>query len=497
VASADYTVIDALLIPEHADWNIRFASNEMVIAFREDSQGADLIDKDNWIEILMREDVAFGRSAPNLDPAGYRTVLTATLAEKFYGRPGLAEKMLAKDTKYVRSMSADLLALLEVGELDYVFTYRSVAEQHKLAFVTLPDEINFSKPELSELYRTASIRLTGKQRGTFITKVGEPIVYGVTIPKNAPNPKLAADFLAFMLDSDKGGEILRRNGHARVSQDVRPSDHKGGPAVKPARRSRTDALSLLFAALGGALLLFIIAPLASLGLSCSLPELAETAIDSEVQASIWLTLWTSMAATVLFAIAGIPFAYFLARKDFPLKGLVSGIIDVPVVIPHVAAGIALLTVLARGAAFGRAGHKMGVSFVGTSVGIMLAMAFVSVPFLINAAREGFEAVPERIEKAALSLGASPLRVFLTVSVPMAARPIVSGMIMMWARGMSEFGAVIIIAYNPMTAPVLMFEQFGAYGLKSAQAVAVLFIAICLVFFVVLRLLAGGKRNAQR
>ena len=140
---------------------------------------------------------------------------------------------------------------------------------------------------------------------------------------------------------------------------------------------------------------------------------------------------------------------------------------------------------------------MGISFIGNSLAIMLAMAFVSVPFLINSARDGFEAVPERLERAAMSLGASPLRVFLTVSVPLALRPIVSGMIMMWARGMSEFGAVMIIAYHPMVTPVLIFERFSAYGLKYAQTVAVLFIAVCLIFFVVLRLLAGGKKDAQR
>ena len=264
-----------------------------------------------------------------------------------------------------------------------------------------------------------------------------------------------------------------------------------------ARRLRTDWLSLLFAALGGAVLLFIIAPLASLCLSCSLPELAETAREREVQASISLTLWTSMAATVLFAIAAIPFAYLLARKDFPLKGLVLGIIDLPVVIPHVAAGLALLTVVSRSTMLGQAAGKMGISFIGNSLAIMLAMAFVSVPFLINSARHGFEAVPERLEKAAMSLGANPLRVFLTVSVPLALRPIVSGMIMMWARGMSEFGAVMIIAYHPMVTPVLIFERFSAFGLKYAQTVAVLFIAVCLIFFVVLRLLAGGKNDAQR
>ncbi|MFH1716044.1 MAG: ABC transporter permease [Planctomycetota bacterium] len=264
-----------------------------------------------------------------------------------------------------------------------------------------------------------------------------------------------------------------------------------------ARRIGTEPLSLLFAALGGVLLLFIIAPLVSLSLSCSLPELAETAGDAEVRNSIWLTLWTSMAATLLFGIAAIPLAYLLARNDFPLKGLVSGIIDVPIVIPHSAAGIALLTVVSRGALLGKAADKAGFSFVGSNIGIMLAMAFVSVPFLVNSARDGFHAVPERLEKAALNLGASPLRVFLTVSVPLAVRPIVSGIILMWARGMSEFGAVLIIAYHPMVTPVLIFERFSAFGLKYARPVAVLFMAVCLAFFVVLRLLAGSKKNAQR
>lgn len=267
--------------------------------------------------------------------------------------------------------------------------------------------------------------------------------------------------------------------------------------MRPAPRLRTDTLSLLFAALGGLVLLFIIAPLASLCLSCSLPELAETAKDAEVQASIWLTLWTSMAATVFFAVAAIPLAYLLARKDFPLKGLVSGIIDLPVVIPHVAAGLALLTVVSRGSALGETAGKFGISFIGNSLAVMLAMAFVSVPYLINSARDGFLSVPRRLEQAAMSLGASPFRVFLTVSVPLAARPIISGMILMWARGMSEFGAVMIIAYRPTITPVLIFERFSAFGLKYAQTVAVLFIGVCLIFFVVLRLLAGGKKDAQR
>jgi len=260
---------------------------------------------------------------------------------------------------------------------------------------------------------------------------------------------------------------------------------------------RTEPLVLLFAVLGGAVLLFVVAPLVSMCLQCSLPELVETARDDEVQSSIWLTLWTSMTATVIFAIAAIPFAYLLARKDFPLKGLVAGIIDLPIVIPHSAAGIALLGIVSRNGLLGGAAAKMGLRFVGTSAGIMAAMAFVSVPFLVNSARDGFGAVPVRLEKAALSLGASPLRVFLTISVPLAARSIVSGFILMWARGMSEFGAVLIIAYHPMITPVLIYERFGAFGLKYARPVAVLFISVCLVFFIILRFLAAEKENAQR
>ena len=247
---------------------------------------------------------------------------------------------------------------------------------------------------------------------------------------------------------------------------------------------RKEPLSLLFAALGGVVLLFIIAPLLGLFVRCSLPELVDTAKETEVRDSIWLTLWTSMAATVLFGVAAIPFSYLLARKDFPLKGLVSAIIDIPIVIPHSAAGIALLSVVSRGSFLGKAADRMGFSFVGSSVGIILAMAFVSIPLLVNSARDGFYAVPERFEKAAMNLGAGPLRVFLTVSVPLAARPIISGMVLMWARGMSEFGAVLVIAYHPMITPVLIYERFGAFGLKYARPVAVLFIIVCLFFFVV-------------
>jgi len=261
--------------------------------------------------------------------------------------------------------------------------------------------------------------------------------------------------------------------------------------------SQFEPTHLLFAALGGVVLMFIVAPLAGMALSCSGVELARAAADPEVTSSVWLTLWTSMAGTLLCAVAAIPFAHILARKDFPLKRLVAGVIDIPIAIPHSAAGIALFWIISREGLLGRPAEGLGLRFVSHPAGIMVAMAFVSIPFLINAARDAFAAVPERLEKAALNLGAGPGRVFFTISVPLAWRGILSGLILMWARGMSEFGAVVIVAYHPMITPVLIYQRFGEHGLKFAKPVAVLFIAICLAVFILLRLLATQRNHAER
>lgn len=259
-------------------------------------------------------------------------------------------------------------------------------------------------------------------------------------------------------------------------------------------QNSTSGFHLALTAAGGLILLFILAPLIGMLLNCSGTDLVETASDPEVQRSVAMTLTVSICGTLLFAIPAIPFAYLLARKDFFGKRLISGIIDVPVVIPHSAAGIALLGVFSRGTWAGNLAEKAGFSFVGGYAGIMVAMAFVSLPFLINGARDGFAAVPEKLEKTALTLGASPVRVFFTISLPLAWKSVLSGLIMMGARGLSEFGAVVIIAYHPMVTPVMIFERFNTYGLKYARPVAVLFILICLTIFILLRLLSDNKKH---
>jgi molybdate/tungstate transport system substrate-binding protein len=215
-ASADYVVIENLLIPEYADWDLKFASNEMAIVFTDKSRRAKDINAQNWFDILLDKDVAYGRSDPNADPCGYRTILTMKLAERYYGKKGLAEQLMHKNTEDIRPKEVDLLALLEVGEIDYIFIYRSVAEQHGLKYLTLPEEINLKNPEFEDYYKQASVELDGKKPGEKITQVGAPMVYGVTIPKNSRNPSLAKVFIHYLMDENKGMKVMAEMGQPSV-----------------------------------------------------------------------------------------------------------------------------------------------------------------------------------------------------------------------------------------------------------------------------------------
>ncbi len=248
-----------------------------------------------------------------------------------------------------------------------------------------------------------------------------------------------------------------------------------------------------FVILGGVLLLFIAWPLLKTVFSTSPRSLWETILDPQVRGAIWLTFYASAIATGVAILTGVPLAYILARHEFPGKGLIEGLIDLPIVVPHTAVGIALLMVFGRSGALGRAFGEIGVRFVSSVPGIVIAMFFVSMPFLVNAARDGFTAVDPRLERAARTLGASPWTTFRRVSLPLARRSILSGTILMWARGLSEFGAVVILSYHPMVAPVLLYERFESYGLDYARPVAVWIILSSLAVFVALRMVAGrGK-----
>ncbi len=214
--SADYKVIDRFLIPEHASWNIPFAGNEMAIVYHEKSRYAGEIDHLNWHEILMREDVIYGRSDPNSDPCGVRAVLTCKLAERFYEIPGLAENILSQHVNFIRPKETDLLALLEKNAIDYIFLYRSVAEQHGLKYVILPDEINLKNPDLNACYAEVDVEVLGTKPGETYREIGEAMVYGVTIPNTADNKSLAIVFVEFLLTEEKGLSIMRKNGQNTI-----------------------------------------------------------------------------------------------------------------------------------------------------------------------------------------------------------------------------------------------------------------------------------------
>ncbi len=215
IGSADYTVIPKLMFPDYADWYIIFARNQMVITYTNKSQFKDDINSKNWYEILQRDGVKYGRSDPDQDPCGYRTLMVWQLAEDYYHKLGLYDKLYNGAGELTRPKEVDLIALLETGDLDYAFEYLSVAVQHKLKYVALPTEINLSSENFKDFYAMAEVEISGKKPGQTITQRGAPIIYAVTIPKNAPHPELAIAWVSFLL-SRGGRAIMEANGQPPI-----------------------------------------------------------------------------------------------------------------------------------------------------------------------------------------------------------------------------------------------------------------------------------------
>ncbi|MGD0754548.1 MAG: extracellular solute-binding protein [Bacteroidales bacterium] len=211
LASSDYFVINEMLIPDYASWSIRFATNEIVIAYLEKSKHSKEINSDNWMDILQMKDVIYSRSDPDSDPCGYRTIFTFKLAEKYYRRPGLTEMMSSKNREYIRPKEVDLVALLESNAIDYMFQYKSVAIQHGLKYIELPKEINLSDPAKNSFYSSVSTDVAGSKPGIKMNITGDYINYSITILDNAPQKEEAISFMDFFL-SPEGMSIFRKNG---------------------------------------------------------------------------------------------------------------------------------------------------------------------------------------------------------------------------------------------------------------------------------------------
>ena len=251
---------------------------------------------------------------------------------------------------------------------------------------------------------------------------------------------------------------------------------------------------LVLAGLGACLVLFVIGPLLRLLWESSPRSVAEALHDPELRASIGLTVVTATAATLLGALFGIPLAYLLARRRFPGRRVVQGLIDLPVVVPHPVAGIALLLFLGRRSPVGSALGQVGLEFVSHVPGIIAAMLFVSVPILVSGAREAFQGVDPQLERVARTLGDTGWRAFRRVTLPLAGRGILAGSILAWARSVSEFGSIVILTYNPKVASIYIFDRFTAFGLQAAVPAAVILLLVALTVFVVVRVLQPNERR---
>ena len=247
---------------------------------------------------------------------------------------------------------------------------------------------------------------------------------------------------------------------------------------------------------GIVVLAFILLPLVEMLTAPSSAMLKETLHDKNVVQSIWLSVYTAFAAAGISFVVGTPLAYMLARSRFRGKHLIESIIDLPIVIPHPVVGIAILGVAGRNHWLGQIMSELGIRIMGTTTGIIAVLTFVGMPFYINALKSGIEAVSPRLENVSRSLGASMWGTFARITFPLAWRSVLVGIIMCCARAISEFGAVVVVAYHPMIAPVLIYERYEAYGLKYSQPVAVWLVLVCLTLFLVLRVLAlPGKKTA--
>lgn len=209
VALADEEIFPRLLMPEHVEWYARFARNRLVLAHTDRSRHAGEITADTWIGVLERPGVQVGRSDPDLDPAGYRTLLLFDLAERHYADPGLADRLLAAaPQRNVRPKEVELTGLLQAGELDYVWTYESVAQAAGLRYLRLPDRIDLGSSTDSAFYAGASVHVAGRTPGDTLELRGRPIAYALGVPRGAPHPVLAARAAAFLL-SPEGARLMR------------------------------------------------------------------------------------------------------------------------------------------------------------------------------------------------------------------------------------------------------------------------------------------------
>jgi molybdate transport system permease protein len=197
----------------------------------------------------------------------------------------------------------------------------------------------------------------------------------------------------------------------------------------------------------------------------------------------WFTLLCAAGATLLMLPAGVVIAWLLARRKFPGRAIVETLVSLPLVMPPVATGLILLMLLSRRGAVGRLLERLGIEVVFTWKAVVLAMAIMGLPLLVRTARAGFEQVNARYEHVAATLGAPPLRVFLTISLPLAWPSVLGGAVLGFARALGEFGATIVVAGSiPGTTRTLAVGIYSyAETGQEAQALALVLVSATIAF----------------
>lgn len=241
------------------------------------------------------------------------------------------------------------------------------------------------------------------------------------------------------------------------------------------------------------ILLFLLLPLLALLLRVTPGDFIANLQHKNVLQAVWLSLSTS-ALTVLFGvIAGLPLAWLLARHKLWGRAWIDTLIELPTVMPPTVAGIALLMAFGRNGLLGRYLDTLGISIAFSTVAVVMAQMFVSVPFFIKSATTGFAEIDKEYEEAASVDGASPLLIFWRITMPLASRSLLTGAVLTWARALGEFGATILFAGNfpgrTQTMPLAIYVGFELDLNVAISLSAILLVVSFAVLFVVKRLLS--------
>jgi molybdate/tungstate transport system permease protein len=260
------------------------------------------------------------------------------------------------------------------------------------------------------------------------------------------------------------------------------------PVRNTSSRNRVaHRLALAGAAAGASILLaLLVLPVAALVIRGGRGGLQQLGSDPELRSALALTAATATVVTVLTILLGTPLAWLLARRRSRATDALNALLELPLLIPHPVAGIALLLAFGRASLAGSALASLGLAIVGSPIGIGLAMLFVAAPLYVSAAREAIARVDPRYEQVARTLGDTPTRAAWRVTRPLAGRGLLAAAVVMWARSVSEFGAIVILTYNPKVASVLSYDRFTASGLESALPVAAVLVLLAMVPLLALR-----------